>query len=171
MKKLSFLAIVLSLFLFGCKEEENLFGGEQVEAQIEFEEPEVVGIGQIVQVGDTVAKVNYVEEKTLIKDGILNFVPESSNDNFIIVDITIGNSGSRDIIVNSMFFNVIADGVKIKPSSLTITDGTYFSYTKVEPNSSQRGKILFEVPKDALDLTLQIDDMNFSEEKGFVVIK
>ena len=171
MKRLSFLIIISSLLLFGCEEEVDLFGGDYVEVQAELKEPEVVGVGQSLQVGNTTIKVNKVEEKTLVNDGFLNFVPESKSDNFIVIDMTINNSGSSDVIVDSIFFSMIADELKLNPSSLVITDGTYFLYTKIEPNSSQRGKILFEVPKNTLDLTLQISDMSFGEEKGFVVIK
>ena len=171
MKKLSFLIAISSLFLFGCEEEVDLTGGDYVEVQAELKEPEVVGVGQTLQVGNTTIKVNKVEEKALVNNGFLNFVPESKSDNFIVVDMTISNSGSSNVVVDSIFFSMIADELKLNSSPLVITDGTYFLYTKIEPNSSQRGKVLFEVPKDVSDLTLQISDMNFGEDKGYVVIK
>ncbi|MFL1676181.1 DUF4352 domain-containing protein [Paenibacillus dendritiformis] len=143
------------------------------ETKEETKEPQLKSIGEELQVGDVVFKVNKISTVKEIKDGqFLTFKPDSDDSVFFIVNVTVKNSGKKMINTDSSFFQLKKGEVTYAPTTLITTSREFFLYEGINPGLSKTGNIAFEVPKDdATDYILNVQTGFWGTEQGEIELK
>lgn len=111
----------------------------------------IPGIGQDVKVGKLVYKVNNVTTAKQVGPSVL---PETAQDTFLVVDLSVTNNDSKSVKVDSSYFNLV-DGSKTfkadSKASLSANQGedgnitNSFFMQDLNPEVSMNGKIVFSV--------------------------
>lgn len=126
--------------------------------------PEIFKIGDTVKAGDSNFTVNGVRE---VKGN--EFIKPKSGNIYYAVDVTVENTGNEALNVSSllMFKLIDADAISydvtIGPETKGSLDG------EVAPTRKMRGELLFEIPKKAKGLELEIDPSVWGT--GKVIVK
>ena len=118
-----------------------------------------------LKVGDTGTLKDYfdvtlksAEEKTKITYSTLE---KTTDEKYVVVELQLKNiSDTQKTIDSDMFKLVDADGLTYDIDielNYMLNGDSNFVYDQVNPSLSRKGKIGFEVPKDAKDLKLMVD--------------
>lgn len=131
-------------------------------------------IGQPLTVGKTEFTVNAVN---VSKDaGENEYMKETANGQFIILDVTVKNNENESLSVADDFFKLkLGDkeySASTNASVALAADKSEFLYKQINPGNSATGKIAFDVPDDvAADLSklsVQVQTGLFGAEKGLI---
>ncbi|WP_186785967.1 DUF4352 domain-containing protein [Paenibacillus agilis] len=135
-------------------------------------QPQLKAIGEELQVGDVVFKVNKVSTTKEIKDGqFLSYKPDSDGSVYYIVNVTVKNAGNEMINTDSSFFQLKKGEVTYAPSILITTSKDFFMFEGINPGLAKTGNVAFEVPKDAKDFVLNVQTGFFGTEQGQIKLK
>lgn len=126
--------------------------------------------------GDLTFIVNSATKKTSVGSGY--FVKTSQSGTYLIVNATVTNKGTETITIDSSFFT-LTDGQGREYSSssegqtaLSTSNGSIdFFLKQVQPSLSATGEVVFEIPKDATDLKLNVKPGLFSSKKAIINIE
>jgi hypothetical protein len=136
------------------------------------EEKKLAKIGDELSVGDVVFTVNKVSTTKEIKDGdFISYSPSSQGSVFLVVNVTIKNAGNKMITTSSSFFQLLKGDVTYAPSTLITTSGDYFTYKGINPGLAQTGNVVFEIPEDMTDFTLNVQTGFWGTEQGQIELK
>ncbi|WP_258276691.1 DUF4352 domain-containing protein [Paenibacillus sp. SC116] len=135
-------------------------------------EPQLKAIGEELQVGDVIFKVNKVSTTNEIKDGqFLSYKPDSDGSVFYIVNVTVKNAGNEMINTDSSFFQLKKGEVTYAPTTLFTTSKEFFLFEGINPGLAKTGNVAFEVPKDTKDFVLNVQTGFFGTEQGQFKLK
>jgi hypothetical protein len=117
-------------------------------------------IGDNVKVEDFIYRVEGVEEKSRIESGNQFIDDVTTTGKFVIVDVTVTNNDKESRYVDSNMFKLLdSGGTEFSASNdanTLINSDMGFFLEEINPKLNRRGKIAFEVPKDAVNLSLQV---------------
>lgn len=103
-------------------------------------------IGDTVKVGDVTYLVNSIETAKTVGS---EFLPETADGIYLIVNVTVTNNGSESLTVSDSFFNVIHNGSEYAAdsgASMSVNEGSEgFWYDSINPGLSKSGKVAFDV--------------------------
>ncbi|QJC52593.1 DUF4352 domain-containing protein [Paenibacillus albicereus] len=129
-------------------------------------EPVMAKIGEELQVGDVVFKVNKTRVTKEIKNGeYFVFKPDAEGSAYYVVNVTITNKGKETIQTDSSFFKLLKDEIEYSPTSLLGADG-FFMYDGINPGLSQTGNVAFEIPETLKDFVLNVQTGFWGTEQG-----
>ena len=80
--------------------------------------------------------------------------PQSSDNDFVAVDVTITNTGSKDLLVNSFGFKLEDETGTQRMTSLIAGLGDQLQSVTISPNGKTTGKLGFEAKSDSKTLKL-----------------
>lgn len=131
------------------------------------EEKKMKTIGEELKVGDVVFKVNETSTTKEIKDGnFLSYKPSSEGSVFLIVNVTVKNTGKERINTDSSYFELRKGDIKYAPSTLITTDNKFFVYEGINPGLAQTGNVAFEIPENEKDFILNVQTGFWGTEQG-----
>ena len=129
-------------------------------------------MGEELQVGDVVFKVNKISTTKKITDGeYLSYSPDSDGSVFLVVNVTIKNAGNELITTDSSFFELRQGERKYTPSTLITTSKEFFLYEGINPGLSQTGSVAFEIPENEKDFILNVQTGFFGTEQGQIQLQ
>ncbi|MCM3746435.1 DUF4352 domain-containing protein [Paenibacillus pasadenensis] len=134
------------------------------------EEPKLAKIGEELQVGDVVFKVNKVKTTKEVSSDYFSFSPDSEGAVFLIVNVTVTNKGKDTINTDSSFFKLIKDDIEYSPSTLIGADG-FFLFEAINPGLAQSGNVAFEIPETLKDYVLNVQTGFWGTEQGQINLK
>ncbi|WP_025691232.1 DUF4352 domain-containing protein [Paenibacillus zanthoxyli] len=136
------------------------------------EEKKLASIGEELKVGDVVFKVNKMSTAKKIEDGqFLSYSPESEGSVFLIVNVTVKNTGNEMITTDSSYFQLMKGEIKYTPSTLISTSDKFFMYDGINPGLSQTGNVVFEIPENLNDFVLNVQTGFWGTEQGQIELK
>lgn len=129
-------------------------------------------IGDTLKVGD----VEFTVHGTSQASAIGGQFGEKAKGKYLVLDVTVTNKGKEELLVDSSFFKLKADGKEYESdtmASVYANQNTSFFLEKVNPDLSLKGKVVFDVPVDLLqkELTLNVQTGYFGTEQGQIVLK
>ncbi len=131
------------------------------------EETKLAGIGEELQVGDVVFKVNEISTTKEIKDGdFFSFKPNSDGSVFLIVNVTVKNVGKDAINTDSSFFLLEKGEIEYSPTTLITTSDKFFLYDGINPGLAKTGNVAFEIPEDMTEFVLNVQTGFWGTEQG-----
>lgn len=137
-------------------------------------------IGDIVKVGKMQYKINNVTTATSVGPSAL---PEKAKDTFVVIDLEVKNNGDEAITVDSSLFKLLTKGKTLEADAAASTsanqseDGTIqnsFFLEQLNPDSTSKGKVVFDVSKamaDAPDKQLEVATGFFGTETEIIDLK
>ena len=158
---------VFSLFLSGCVETES--------ENEKGEKTRVFSISEVAKVNNTKIKINSITKLDKECDwelqGKCESYTEPNNDFFIIIDLTIENTGDEDLAISSMMSFALKDntGEKGKYAFLTKSINSQLDGS-VMPNDSLKGQIGFDI-KDSEEYSFYFLDSLLDSQIKFVFSK
>lgn len=121
------------------------------------EEEKTYGIGDEVTVKNLTYKVNGIEETNTISSILGDKTTEGK---YIIVDLTVGNKDKKARYVDGQMLRVLVDdGTEYSSDSeldMYVNEDIGFFLASINPNLTQTGKVVFELPKSAEKFELQV---------------
>ncbi|OXM15573.1 DUF4352 domain-containing protein [Paenibacillus herberti] len=135
------------------------------------EKPQLAKIGEELQVGDVVFKVNKIKTTKEIKNGeYFSFSPDSEGSVYLVVNVTVSNKGKETISTDSSFFKLLKDDIEYSPTTLLGAEG-FFLYDGINPGLAQTGNVAFEIPETLKDYTLNVQTGFWGTEQGQITLK
>lgn len=111
---------------------------------------DLVKSGKFKKISDALSiKVNKTVKKDKIvhTDGYLVSKPNEDNSTWIVVNLTVKNTGTSSENFNFANFNLsYKDGSDYVPSTI-FTDSDFLTYETINPKMKQSGNLVFSVPK------------------------
>ena len=111
------------------------------------EEAKLAKIGEELQVGDVVFKVNEISTTKRIDDGPFYYEPETEGSIFFLVNVSVTNKGNEMINTDSSFFKLKKGDTTYSPTTLITSDDQFFLFEGINPGLTKTGLVSFEVPK------------------------
>lgn len=118
------------------------------------EQTETIGIGETATIDDIGFTVNNAESKTTIEPDNEYAEPVTTNNQFIVLDVTINNGKSEAITTDSNFFTLVSeDGTEYSPKNdgdliTVIPNDKMLFLEEINPGLKKNGIIVFEVGSD-----------------------
>lgn len=136
--------------------------------QLQYKEVPQVEIGEEVKVGDIVFKASKTSTANNI-DGTYS-VPQGT---YLIVDVEVRNEGSKAWTLDSNFFKLFSEGKEFEVEyvpSIYANEPSGFPVVSINPDMSEKGKIVFDVSDTVLKsddqvLQVQVDYGNDEDDK------
>lgn len=129
-------------------------------------------IGEELQIGDVVFKVNKISTTKKIKDGeYLSYSPKADGSTFLVANVTVKNAGKKMITTDSSYFKLMKDEIAYNPSNIITTSGDYFLYSGINPGLAQTGNVVFEVPEGMAEFLLNVQTGFWGTEQGQIELK
>lgn len=160
-------AILLALGMFACtagggEEAETASGsaeGDSEAAEETTEETpedaaESVGIGDTGEVGDWMVTVHGTETAATFSD---EFFEEQAQGEFVIVEMTVENSGSEATYFDETALSLIDAEGNSHSTSTTLIDQTFF-IEQINPGNQVTGQAAFDVPEGTEAVALEVTD-------------
>ena len=115
-------------------------------------EPEVFGVGDIVELGDWRVRVHGVTDPVESND---EFLQPPAGQRWVALDVEVTNASDQASTVSSaMCFELLDDQNRTLNQTVTGVSGTATLDGDVAPGASLRGAVEYEVPADARGLRL-----------------
>lgn len=134
------------------QQQEQSSGGQQKEQAKEYK------VGDVVPVEKFEYKVNSIKTATKIGNEFLN---KKTDGQFLIINVTVTNKDSEARIIDTSLFKIIdSQGREFEPMAdgdVYVNENVEFFLQEVNPNLSKTGNIVFEMPKDAKGLKLEVN--------------
>lgn len=109
-------------------------------------------IGDTINLKDHQIVVNSVDPN--FSSGNMFDKPQSPDNSFVVVDVSVTNSGSKDLLVNDFGFKLEDEtGTQRNITIIAGVEGNLQSVT-LSPNGKTSGKLAFEAKKDSSKLIL-----------------
>lgn len=133
-------------------------------------------IGDSVEVGNMVYKVWNAEtaEKLTSRNDMIR--PVATEGKFLVIDMEIYNNGKKNMTIDNRLFKV-RDGMGREYESsvdmdvlLLLKEHGDLYFKDINPGISKRGKLVFELPKDAENYTLAVSGGSGWSEGKYEVI-
>ncbi|AIC95427.1 DUF4352 domain-containing protein [Shouchella lehensis] len=152
--------------------EDDASEDEATEEETEAEETEqTVKIGEPLDVNDIIFTVNGYSTSDTVGDQYLN---ETANGEFLLFEVSIENTRSEALTMNSDFFKLIAGGSTYESDSMysVYLGDDSIIYESINPGLTLNGVIPFDVPPglDLSDAVIQAQTGIFGTEKGEIDI-
>lgn len=190
-------ALLISVLAIGCAEEESSDGGggkkEQSDkggggddgpcGQGDREKPNNasddctphVGANEKVTVDGVVYKIANLEQRASIGDASIGF-DEKASGVYLVLDVSVHSTKGETVQMSDDTFKVTCDGC---PEYSTDSDGSFavtgeggepFLLTDIQPDTTQKGTVVFDVPKKLLNkkLELRVNELGFGESHAFI---
>lgn len=144
---------------------------EQKAEQKEKKPAKIYGIGDSLQVGEVVFKVNEIKSTQYVGSEFLN---KKTDQQFLMVNISVTNKGKETIQTDMDFFKLKGNGSTFEADSdatIYSNDGSEFIYEDVNPGITTTGWVVFEVPADQHDFKMDVQTGLFGTEKGVIDLK
>jgi hypothetical protein len=156
----------------GVEESAPTSAPAKVEQKQEVKKPaKVYGIGDSLQVGDVVFKVNEIKSTQYVGNEFLN---KKTDQQFLMVNISVTNKGKETIQTDMDFFKLKGSGSTFEADSdatIYSNDGSEFIYEDVNPGITTSGWVVFEVPADQKNFKMDVQTGLFGTEKGAIELK
>lgn len=124
-------------------------------------EPSTPGVGEAVRDGNFEFTVHEVQAGlTTIGEG---FAQETPQGQFVLVDVTVSNIGdSATTLLDSNQTLIDDQGRQHETSSSSIWLDEAISFDDINPGNSVRGMLLYDIPTDAVPVSIELHDSMFS---------
>jgi hypothetical protein len=128
-------------------------------------------IGQALKVGDLVFTANDAKATTKLSSPL-----GKKSGNWIVVTATVKNESKEAVTIDSSFFKLLsADGSTYETDSdnlMYLTTDQNFFLSKINPNLSKKGQVLFAVPAGSkpADFKLQVQTGAFGTQTGEIAL-
>lgn len=139
----------------------------------ETKDEEIKGaIGEVLSVGKVDYTVNSSTTATTVGS---EYLQETADGIFVIVDITITNNGDEALLVSDSFFKLLLSGKEFKTDTapaMYVEDSMVFE--ELNPGSTVTGKVFFDVTEEVANdpaLELQLQTGAWGTETGIVKLK
>ncbi|MDN5293296.1 MAG: hypothetical protein PWQ91_1856 [Eubacteriales bacterium] len=174
MKKRIHLFLVLlilasfALFVVGCSGESSSSSNSSTSTQDNTaqQEEKIYKVGEEVQVGNLVYKVEKVEKTQQVGNDLLN---KKANGTFLVVTITVTNKDKESRMIDTTMFKLVQGNTKYdadsEATSLYANENNRFFLQNINPNISATGKIVFDIPANATGLKLLVQDKFFGTQE------
>lgn len=139
---------------------------QQKEKQEQKEEKKMAGIGEELQVGDVVFKVNEVSTTKRIDDGPFYYEPNAEGSVFFLVNVSVTNKGNEMINTDSSYFKLKKGDVTYSPTTLITSDDQFFLFEGINPGLTKTGFVVFEVPEGEKEFVLNVQTGFWGTEQG-----
>ncbi len=130
-------------------------------------------VGDVVKVGDVEYTVNSISTS---KEVGSSFLTEQSKGTFLVVNLTVKNNGSDELMVHSSLFNLV-NGDKEYASSGTASiyanENADFFLEMVNPDLSLTGNVVFDISDETIeskDLQLKVQTGIFGTETELIYL-
>lgn len=130
------------------------------------DENKLVGIGEELQVGDVIFKVNKVSTTKRIEDGIIYYEPDTEGSVFFLINVSVKNVGNKMINTDASFFQLVKGDVTYSPTTLFTADDQFFIFEGINPGLTKTGNVVFEIPEGEQDFILQVQTGFWGTERG-----
>lgn len=150
----------------GNESENNSNNDSNTNNEDEAAEEHVGGIGDTVELGDVTFTANSIEFG--VEELGNDFSSETTNEQFVLVDITFVNDGNESVSLDTSFFKLLA-GETVYDSNRSASrhasggEGV-FSDVRVNPGITLDGVVAFEAPSDETEFVLQVKTGWWSRE-------
>lgn len=173
MKKRIHLFLVLlilasfALFVVGCSGESSSSSNSSTSTQDNTaqQEEKIYKVGEEVQVGNLVYKVEKVEKTQQVGNDFLN---KKANGTFLVVTITVTNKDKESRMIDTTMFKLAQGDTKYDADSEATSysnEDNHFFLQNINPNISATGKIVFDIPANATGLKLLVQDKFFGTKE------
>lgn len=140
------------------QKEQNSGGQQEAKKEEKKEQVKVYKVGDVVPVEKFEYKVNSIKTAKKIGNEFMN---KTTNGQFLIINVTIKNNDKEARIIDTSLFKIIdSQGREFEPladGDVYVNENTSFFLEEVNPNLSRTGNIVFEMPKDAKGLKLEVN--------------
>ena len=130
---------------------EQASGTEQQKTNTTVEKTEqVVGMGQVVKVGD----VEYIVHSKSSATNVGGDFGKNANGVYLILDVTVKNVGKKAITVDSNFFKLFRGDVEYSSDSsagIYANEAGKFFLSELNPGTEIAGKVVFDVTQEVID--------------------
>ncbi|WP_084599530.1 DUF4352 domain-containing protein [Pontibacillus chungwhensis] len=141
---------------------------DQPKEKTKEEQTETIGIGETATIDDIGFTVTNAESKTTIEGSDEYTEPVTTDNQFIVLDVTINNGKSEAITTDSEFFTLVSnDGTEYSPKNdgdlmMVIPTDKMLFFEEINPGLKKEGMIVFEVGSD-----VQMSDLTLKADAGF----
>lgn len=140
------------------QKEQNSGGQQEAKKEEKKEQVKEYKVGDVVPVEKFEYKVNSIKTAKKIGNEFMN---KTTNGQFLIINVTIKNNDKEARIIDTSLFKIIdSQGREFEPladGDVYVNVNTSFFLEEVNPNLSRTGNIVFEMPKDAKGLKLEVN--------------
>ncbi|MGG3853123.1 DUF4352 domain-containing protein [Caldifermentibacillus hisashii] len=126
------------------------------------EEKKVQAIGEKVEVGKLAYTVSNVETTNELKSDNEYIEPATTDGQFVVIDIEAFNNDKETRMVDSSMFKIKDNqGREFEPTTdtdvmMVLGDFADFFLQDINPGISKTGKLVFELPSDANNFSLEV---------------
>lgn len=139
-------------------QEQSSGGKQETKTEEKKEQAKEYKVGDVVPVEKFEYKVNSIKTATKIGNEFLN---KKTDGQFLIINVTVTNKDSEARIIDTSLFKIIdSQGREFEPMAdgdVYVNENVEFFLQEVNPNLSKTGNIVFEMPKDAKGLKLEVN--------------
>lgn len=172
---IGFIVLAISVALFVDTPESSSVSEsvEEVQAEEASEEViETIGMGKDLQVGNVVFKVN---ERTKANNVGGEWGVDSKGE-FLVIDVSVTNTGSEAMTVDSSYFKLLSNGKTYEADSsagIYANDTADFFYEEINPDLTMTGKVVFDISPEMheQEMTLQVQTGAFGTETGEIELQ
>ncbi|BBH24704.1 hypothetical protein Back11_60490 [Paenibacillus baekrokdamisoli] len=138
------------------------------------EEAKIAKIGDTLQVGDDLFRVNSIQTKQTIGD---KFMSQTASGTYLIVDVTLKNGEKKAITTNSSFFKLVVGDVEYEADAVAdfYVNGKHSMFLqKINPGITYTAKVAFDIPTEvstANNLMLNVQTGYWGTEQGQIALK
>lgn len=126
----------------------------------------------VFSVGDTFESddltIMYMDSGEYTSDNM--FIEPANGNKFIYIDLSIHNTSDTDLSIGSFSFSCYADDTAAEQPVVT-ADDAMISIDTVSPDKYIKGKIFFEVPKDASKVEVEYETSFWTQEKIYFIVE
>ena len=135
-----------------------------------------VGPSKKVTVDGVVYAITNLDQRDSIGDASIGF-DEKASGTYLVLSLTAHSTKGETVQLSDDTFKVTCDGC---PEYSADSDGTFaavgeggedpFLLTDIQPDSTEKGRVVFDVPKKLLKkkLELRVNELGFGESHGFI---
>lgn len=154
------------LFVTGCSSDSSSNTSSNSKDNATKQEEKIYKVGEEVQVGNLVYKVEKVEKAQQVGNEFLN---KKANGTFLVVTITVTNKDKESRMIDTSMFKLVQGNTKYdadsEATSLYANENNRFFLQNINPNISATGKIVFDIPANATGLKLLVQDKFFGTQE------
>ena len=130
------------------------------------EDTSVFEVGDVFESDDL--SIMYIDSGEYSSDNM--FIEPADGNKFIYIELSIQNTGDSDLSIGGASFDCYADDSHCSQSVVTADDQMEIIST-LSPDKYLKGKIYFEVPKDAQDIEVQFETDFWTEDKIYFIVE
>ena len=132
----------------------------------DLEESNIFNVGDLFE--SKKVNISYLDTGEYVSENM--FVEPASGNKFVYIDLSIQNTGDTDLSIGGSSFTCYADDSKCSQPIVTADDQMEIIST-VSSGKYLKGKIYFEVPKNAQSIQVEFETSFWTQDKIYFIIK